>query len=142
MPAQGDWASLRYPLVQREEPHATAAGKAILAQMNEQQVRDFIADAGMVVRTSKTLTDITTLLEDLDRVRAEGYASDDEEETEGVFCVGAAFFDHQGRCAGALSITGLKIDLSLREAHRLGAIVKERAERMTFLLGGIRPARS
>ena len=132
--------SIRFhaPLGQREEPHATAAGKAILAQMNEQQVRDFIADAGMVVRTSKTLTDITTLLEDLDRVRAEGYATDDEEETEGVFCVGAAFFDQQGRCAGALSITGLKVDVSSREVQRLGAIVKERAERMTFLLGGIR----
>jgi hypothetical protein len=30
----------------------------------------------------------------------------------------------------------------LREVQRLGAIVKERAERMTFLLGGVRPGRS
>jgi IclR family acetate operon transcriptional repressor len=132
--------SIRFhtPLGQCEEPHATAAGKAILAEMDEQQVRDFIADAGMAVHTSKTLTDINALLEDLDRVRVEGHATDDEEGVEGVFCVGAAFFDQQGRCAGALSITGLKVDVSSREVQRLGAIVKERAERMTFLLGGIR----
>jgi IclR family acetate operon transcriptional repressor len=135
--------SIRFhaPLGQREEPHATAAGKAILAEMNEQQVRDLIAETGMAVHTSKTLTDVTALLEDLERVRAEGYATDDEEEAEGVFCVGAAFFDHQGKCAGALSITGLMVDVPLREVQRLGGIVKERAERMTFLLGGVRPGR-
>jgi IclR family acetate operon transcriptional repressor len=136
--------SIRFhaPLGQREEPHATAAGKAILAEMDEQQVRDLISEAGMAVHTSKTLTDVTALLEDLERVRVEGYATDDEEEAEGVFCVGAAFFDHQSKCAGALSITGLKVDVSLREVQRLGAIVKEHAERITLLLGGVRPARS
>ena len=55
--------SIRFhaPLGQREEPHATAAGKAILAEMNEQQVRDLIAEAGMAVHTSKTLTDVSAL---------------------------------------------------------------------------------
>jgi len=47
--------SIRFhaPLGQREEPHATAAGKAILAEMNEQQVRDLIAETGMAVHTSR-----------------------------------------------------------------------------------------
>ena len=132
--------SIRFhaPLGQREEPHATAAGKAILAQMSEGDVRDLIADAGMAFHTSKTLTDITALLEDLERVRVEGYATDDEEEAEGVFCVGSPFFDHQGSCVGALSITGLKVDVPLREVQRLGGIVKEHAERITRLLGGSR----
>ena len=130
--------SIRFhaPLGQREEPHATAAGKAILAHMLESEVRNLIADVGMAVHTSKTMTDIEALLDDLGRVLAEGFATDDEEEAEGVFCVGAAFFDHQGRCAGALSITGLKVDVPLREVRRLGNIVKDHADRVTVLLGG------
>jgi DNA-binding IclR family transcriptional regulator len=132
--------SIRFhaPLGQREEPHATAAGKAILAQLSESDVRSLIADAGMAVYTSKTLTDVSALLDDLERVRREGFATDDEEEAEGVFCVGAAFFDHQGRCAGALSITGLKVDIPLRDVQRLGNIVKTHADRVTALLGGAR----
>ncbi len=110
--------------------------------MDEQQVRELIAEAGMAIHTSKTLTDVSALLSELDQVRVEGYATDDEEEAEGVFCVGAAFFDHQGKCAGALSVTGLKVDVSLRDIQRLGAIVKEHAERMTFLLGGDRRGRN
>jgi IclR family acetate operon transcriptional repressor len=125
------------PLGKREEPHATAAGKAILAEMDERQVRTLIADTGMAVHTPKTLTEVSALLEDLDRVRVEGYATDDEEGAEGVLCVGAAFSDHPGRCAGAFSITGLKVDVPLREVQRLGTTVKEHADRMTFLLGGI-----
>lgn len=132
--------SIRFhaPLGQREEPHATAAGKAILAEMSEEDVRALIAESGMAVHTSHTLTDVDLLIEDLNRVRAEGYATDDEEEAEGVFCVGAAFFDHHGRCAGALSITGLKVDVPHREVQRLGEIVKDHSDRVTLLLGGVR----
>lgn len=133
--------SIRFhaPLGQREEPHATAAGKAILAHMPEGDVRALIEDAGMAVHTSRTLVTVEALLNDLEQARIEGYATDDEEEAEGVFCVGAAFFDHHGRCAGALSITGLKVDVPLREVQRLGNIVKDHSERMTLLLGGAKP---
>ena len=136
--------SIRFhaPLGQREEPHATAAGKAILAQMNEDDVRVLITNAGMTVYTSKTLTTVDALLEDLVRVRHLGFATDDEEEADGVFCVGAPFSDHHGHCAGALSITGLKADVSLREVQRLGDLVRTHAERITTLLGGVRPKRA
>jgi IclR family transcriptional regulator, acetate operon repressor len=132
--------SIRYLalLGQREEPHATAAGKAILAEMDEQQVRTLIAESGMAVRTSKTLTELSVLLDDLERVRIDGYATDDEEGVEGRFCVGAAFSDDQGLCAGALSVTGRKVDVPHREVHRLGAVVKEHADQVTLLLRGIR----
>jgi len=132
--------SIRFhaPLGQREAPHCTAAGKAILAQMNNDEIRALITEAGMRVHTPKTLRTLDELLDDLERVRREGFAVDDEEEAEGVFCTGAAFFDHQGRCAGALSITGLKVDVPLREVQRLGLVVKEHAARISVILGGVR----
>ncbi|MFY9784007.1 MAG: IclR family transcriptional regulator [Acidimicrobiales bacterium] len=132
--------SIRFhaPLGQREEPHATAAGKAILAHLDEVDVRLLLADAGMARYTPKTITDVETLMVELERVRVEGYALDDEEEAEGVFCVGSAFFDHQGVCSGALSVTGLKVDVSLREVRQLGTTVREHADRLTTMLGGVR----
>jgi IclR family acetate operon transcriptional repressor len=93
----------------------------------------------MARHTPKTMTDVETLLEELDRVRTGGYALDDEEEAEGVICVGAAFFDHQQACVGALSVTGLKVDVPIREVHPLGITVREHADRMSAMLGGSRP---
>ena len=133
--------SIRFhaPLGQREQPHATAAGKAILAYLPEVDVRLILDESGMPRYTAKTLTDAHSLLEELSRVRSVGYALDDEEEAEGVFCVGSAFFDHQRNCVGALSVTGLKVDVPLREVHQLGSTVREHANRLSAMLGGLRP---
>lgn len=133
--------SIRFhaPLGQREQPHATAAGKAILAYLSESNVRRIVLDSGMPRYTAKTITDVESLLRDLASVRSVGYGLDDEEEADGVFCVGAAFFDHQRSCVGALSVTGLKVDVPLREVHQLGSTVREHADRLSALLGGIRP---
>jgi IclR family acetate operon transcriptional repressor len=69
-----------------------------------------------------------------------GYAIDDEEDNEGVFCVGSAIFDHSAHCVGAVSITGLKLDLPAWRVEQLGQTVRGHAERISTLLGA--PARA
>ncbi|MFW6284039.1 MAG: IclR family transcriptional regulator domain-containing protein, partial [Desulfosalsimonas sp.] len=46
------------------------------------------------------------LLEDLKATRRRGYAIDRQEAVQGMGCMGAPIFDHQGRVAGALSLSG------------------------------------
>jgi IclR family acetate operon transcriptional repressor len=122
------------PLGQREEPHTSAAGKAILAQLDEEDIRTMYDGVDMPVRTPKTITNVPDLLDNLSHVLHDGYAFDDEEGAEGIFCVGAAFFDHKGKCAGALSVTGLKEDRSLIDMHRLGEVVMRHADQVTAIL--------
>jgi len=124
------------PLGRREPPHTTAGGKAILATMTDDEVRALIAEAGLPRRTANTITNVETLLDTLHRVRDRGFAVDDEEDAEGVFCVGAAFFDHRGACVGAFSCTGIKTDLPLWRIDELGRTVRGYADRMSELLGG------
>ena len=69
------------------------------------------------------------------RCRRLGFAVDDEEDAEGVFCVGAAFFGHDGSCAGAVSVTGIKGDLPAWRIDELGRTVRRCADR------GVRHAR-
>jgi IclR family acetate operon transcriptional repressor len=64
-----------------------------------------------------------------------GYAVDDEEDVEGVFCVGVAVHEHTGRCAGAISVTGIKRDLPSWQVARLGTTVREHAARISRVLG-------
>jgi IclR family transcriptional regulator, acetate operon repressor len=126
------------PLGQREEPHASAAGKAMLATMPEAQVRAICSEHGLQARTSNTITDIDSLLASLVNVRANGFAVDDEEDAEGIFCVGAAFFGHDGSCAGAVSVTGIKGDLPAWRVNELGRTVRRAADQVSELLGGDR----
>jgi IclR family acetate operon transcriptional repressor len=128
------------PLGQREVPHASAAGKAILSTMDEAAVRRICAETGMTRRTAHTITDPGTLLENLVAARRLGYAVDDEEDADGVFCLGAAFFGHDGTCLGAVSTTGIKSDLPAWRAGELGRTVRRCADRISELLGGARYA--
>jgi IclR family transcriptional regulator, acetate operon repressor len=124
------------PLGQREVPHASAAGKAIMATMAEDEVRAICAGTGLQPRTSHTITDIESLLANLALARGSGFAVDDEEDAEGIFCVGAAFFGYDGSCAGAISVTGIKGDLPAWRVNELGRSVRQHADQVSELLGG------
>jgi IclR family acetate operon transcriptional repressor len=124
------------PLGQRELPHASAAGKAILSAMDEDGIRRMCAETGLVSRTAHTITDIDTLLDNLAAARRVGFAVDDEEDAEGVICVGAAFFGHDGSCAGAVSVTGIKGDLPAWRVDELGRLVRHSADNVSTMLGG------
>jgi IclR family acetate operon transcriptional repressor len=124
------------PLGQREVPYASAAGKAILSTMPADRVRAICAETGLRPRSSHTITEMASLLDNLALARRNGYAVDDEEDAEGIFCAGAAFFDHDGSCAGAVSVTGIKGDLPVWRVAELGRAVRSCADRVSEMLGG------
>jgi DNA-binding IclR family transcriptional regulator len=99
--------------------HTTAIGKAILAELTDEEVLAICRRTGLTRRTPHTLTSEEDLLTELARVRAVGYAIDDEENEPGIRCVGAPVFDHTGRVFGGLSISTLAIDAAMTglEAH-------------------------
>src|SRR5207245_5213614 len=119
-----------------EFAHATAAGKAIVATMSNDDVRRLLGESALEHRTSHTITNLDTLLADLAIVRRRGYAVDDEEDADGVLCVGAAIFDHSDTCLGAVSVTGIKLDLPGWRIDEIGHIVRRHADRITELLAG------
>jgi IclR family transcriptional regulator, acetate operon repressor len=122
-------------LGKREHLHSSAVGKAMLAALPPAMVREILASAGMPSKTLHTITDEAALLTELVAVNRRGYAIDDEEDAEGVFCVGSAVHDRSGRCAGAVSVTGLKLDLPVWRVERIGLTVRDHAARISSLLG-------
>jgi IclR family transcriptional regulator, acetate operon repressor len=132
--------SIRFhtPLGQREVPHASAAGKAMLATMSADEVRAICGGTGLQARTAHTITDIDSLLANLALARRNGFAVDDEEDAEGIFCVGAVFFGYDGSCAGAISVTGIKGDLPAWRVNELGRSVRRYADQISEQLGGMR----
>jgi IclR family acetate operon transcriptional repressor len=126
------------PLGQRESPHSTGAGKAILAQLADEEVLRIINQEDLVAHTSNSLTTVDAVLNELKHVQLVGYAIDNEEEAEGIICVGAPIFDYNGHCAGAVSVTGLKVDITQRVIAPLCNTVLVYAERISTLIGNVR----
>jgi DNA-binding IclR family transcriptional regulator len=69
----------------------TANGKAALAALDEADLRVRLARVrALPVLTPRSHASIASLLDDLDQVRARGYAVDDGETVDGVVCLGVA----------------------------------------------------
>lgn len=89
----------------RRPIHATAAGKAILAELPPERVDEIIDDSGLPAETPRTITTEEDLKENLDKVRDRGIAFDDEENIKGLRCVAAPIHNSRGHILGAVSIS-------------------------------------
>lgn len=86
--------------------HSTAGGKAILAHLPEDQVREIIGRTGLPQETDRTISDEDALFEVLAEIRERGYATNVEEQIDGVRAIGAPVKNPDGTVFGALSIAG------------------------------------
>src|SRR5690349_9100054 len=67
-------------------PHSTGVGKAMMAEMDPDQVRALLARTGMPARTEHTITTPEAFADELERTRRRGYALDEGEQEVGVRC--------------------------------------------------------
>lgn len=84
--------------------HNIAIGKAILAHLSRERVDEIVDTWGLPRATANTITEKSTLLEELALTRERGYATDHEERTEGLACIGAPV-RLDGEILGAISIS-------------------------------------
>lgn len=98
----------------RAPMHCTAMGKAVLAHLDGER-RSAILAPPLEVRTPRTLTG-DALLAELDRVRRQGFAVDDEENETGVRCLAAPVLTSAGEPVGAVSVSGPADRLSRERA--------------------------
>ncbi|MDR7419731.1 MAG: IclR family transcriptional regulator [Armatimonadota bacterium] len=116
--------------------HCTALGKAMLAYEPHDTVRRALDMHGMPRRTPNTITDLRRLFDDLAVVRARGFAIDNVENEDGIRCVAAAIFDHEGRVSGAVSVSGAASSVTLDRARRdLGPRVRRVAQQISREMG-------
>lgn len=92
-------AALRFYLHpgSRVPVHCSASGKLFLAQMSKAQCRRLLRQIPLKAFTRNTLTDIDALEAEIDTVRHNGFAYDDEEFLPGLICIAVLAPDIQGR---------------------------------------------
>ena len=110
--------------------HCTALGKALLA------FGDLELPASLESFTPNTLKTHDALRKNLEQVRRQGYALDDEEFDLGVCCIAVPVFDHSGRVVGSIGISGPATRITARQLPNLAACVVEAgkalSERISF----------
>lgn len=115
--------------------HSTALGKALLAEMPDQQVRQLLEQIALPRLTDQTKVSVPQLLTELKQVRIQGYATNDEENRHGVFSAGAVVLNSENHAVGALSGGVPSAGLTKKERARVIELVVEAARNASRRLG-------
>lgn len=92
--------------------YCTALGKILLAYSDKEDVDRYLREVELKPRAQNTITSSLKLKEELSRVKQQGYAIDNQENEQGIVCVGAPIFDFTGQAVAALSVSGFFKDFS------------------------------
>src|SRR5712692_1602506 len=125
----------------RMRVHATSVGKSLVAHIPQERLEKILAERGMEKRTPKTITTLPRLLKDLEKVRAQGYAVDDEENNMGARCVGAPVFNQDGTIEAALGLSGTTNQVNPHTMPRILEHLKDAARHVSMQLGYRAPHR-
>jgi len=86
--------------------HSSASGKAALAEFEDDRVREIVNKQGLEKYTKNTISSEAVLFDELDQIRKQGYAVNNQEEVDGLKAIGVAINEPNGRLFGTLDIAG------------------------------------
>lgn len=111
--------------------HASASGKMILSQLSPAQRRRLLAHAPLVRHTPNTITDLGRLEEQLERIRRDGYALDDEEFLPGLVCAAVLVPTEQERSNLCVALQAPIVRLTTEQAASLVPALRRAALAMS-----------
>lgn len=117
--------------------HASAPGKAMMANISEQERDEILSKIEYTSYTENTITNTDDYIQELTKVKNCGYGLDMGEELTGVRCIGAPIFNQAGKVAAAIWITGPAERLSneaIRDySNTVISCANEISEKMGFI---------
>ncbi|MFZ0961839.1 MAG: IclR family transcriptional regulator [Terriglobia bacterium] len=121
--------------------HCTGVGKTLLAYQGENLLNQIVQPPGLTRMTARTLTGLAPLRRELEHIREQGYAVDQEEAVEGLSCVAGPVFNHAGQVVAAFSVAGPATRLTTARISELAQLVRETSQQISFRLGYRRDVR-
>ena len=122
----------------RTYAHSTGMGKAMLAELDEEELQAVIDTHGLPSRTMNTITSPDALHEELQRVRQQGYAIDREEAGESVCCVAMAIRNIEKELVGAMSVAAFTEQMSDSMMQECLRLLRTASQQLSVRLGPYR----
>lgn len=114
--------------------YTTADGKIIICYQNKDKIKNYLPKR-IPQYTNNTITNKGEFIKKLEEMKKNGYAIDNEEYVEGLKCVAAPIFDHDGKVRFSLSTTGPAFRMNEERIKELIVIIKEAANEISHRIG-------
>jgi IclR family transcriptional regulator, KDG regulon repressor len=118
------------------DAYAHAGGKTLLSDLSPEEIRRLYPEEPLKLHGKNTIVAIDDLLDELEKIRQNGYAVDDEEFHEGIRCV-AAPIRVGGKAVAGLSISGSIFTMTRERMNRdLIGLVMKTSEKISAEMSG------
>ncbi len=129
--------NVRTPIGARFPPHCTAAAKATLAYLPDDEVEAILSIMGLMSYTPHTMTTMAEVKRNLREVAERGYALDRQETERGLSGVAAPIWSRDGRVIAAVGVAGPTPRFKGKELARKIALTKQATASISASLGHI-----
>lgn len=119
----------------RRPLHVTGLGKALTAFLPTGEYEHILSSIVFQRVTPKSISNANQLRTELEKVRRQGYAVDNEEALLGCRCVSAPILNNENIAIGALSVAGPVTRMSQDRVPALGKKVKAAAKTVSIAMG-------
>ncbi len=123
------WIGHRLPI------HTTAIGKILVSGMTNDEIREILRLRGMEKKTPKSITSMKKYVTEIKKVKNQGYAVDDEENSEEVRCLAAPIYDAKGKVIAALGASSTILQIDEKRMPDLVEQIKNCAEKVSQQIG-------
>lgn len=131
---EGKKAISMYSRIGKRVPvYCTAVGKVLISERED--IPQLIARLSLRPFTPNTITDPERLLQELEQVRKQGYALDNEEFERGMRCVAVPIRDMSGSIVAAMSVSGPVFRMDWKKMKGIVAALKAGAEEISREMG-------
>jgi len=115
--------------------YISAGGKVLAAYLPSEQLAEVLKPCTFEPYTPNTIRSKEALMENLDTVRENGYAFEDEEGEIGIRCIAAPVYDKAGTVIASLGVTALRNELPVHKLDEIGRFVRNKALTISAKLG-------
>lgn len=129
-------AVVRYSHVGKRLPlYCTAVGKVLLSGLDPVNLELVVNSLDLVPKTERTIISRDKLKEEVNLVRRQGYALDDEELEYGLRCIAAPILNHQGQVVAACSISGNPGRINDNQLNNIITDIKKTVHNISINMG-------
>lgn len=123
------------PVGSRAPAYCTALGKACLAFLPKNELDVLLNGIKLKSHGPNTITSKRKLRQELEKIRNQGYAIDNEELAYGLRCVAVPIFDHTGWPRYSISVAGPVMRLSEKRMQQIQKTMKKVCSELSKRLG-------
>jgi IclR family transcriptional regulator, KDG regulon repressor len=139
---EGSMATIRYSRIGRRIPlHCSAVGKVLIAFRKQAELQKILSEYVYTKQTEYTISNEADFLRELEKVRQQEYAIDNQENEPGVRCIAVPIRNHENQVIAAISLSTLIARIDETQLKEFVALLKQIGSELSEKMGYGTPIR-